>query len=300
MHSTSLHVLLTYQCNYQCDHCFVWGSPWQKGTFTIAQLVDVFQQTSEVDSIEEFYFEGGEAFLYYPLLVEAVSHATMLGFSTGVVSNGYWAKSVGDAELWLQPLARAGLDHLELSCDAFHGDANQEVRTHNAVAAARKLQLEASLISLDPPTGYRDQDAAARGLPIDGGGVMFRGRAADRLTPGLPQQPWNTFSECPYENLVDPGRIHLDPLGNLHLCQGIVIGNLFEQPLKEILQTYQPHKHPVVGPLLAGGPARLVTHFGVEHEPGYVDACHLCYRARQALRARFPAVLAPDQMYGLM
>jgi len=29
MKLSSLHVLLTYQCNYECDHCFVWGSPRQ-------------------------------------------------------------------------------------------------------------------------------------------------------------------------------------------------------------------------------------------------------------------------------
>lgn len=30
-----LHLLLTYQCNLECDHCFVWGSPWQAGTMTL-------------------------------------------------------------------------------------------------------------------------------------------------------------------------------------------------------------------------------------------------------------------------
>jgi len=30
-----------------------------------------------------------------------------------------------------------------------------------------------------------------------------------------------------------------------------------------------------------------------------VDACHLCYRTRQALLERFPEYLAPRQVYGL-
>ena len=33
-----LHILLTYQCTYECDHCFVWGSPWQTGTLTFEQI----------------------------------------------------------------------------------------------------------------------------------------------------------------------------------------------------------------------------------------------------------------------
>ena len=128
---------------------------------------------------------------------------------------------------------------------------------------------------------------------------MYRGRAAEKLVNGLPRQPLNSFTECPYENLVDPGRIHLDPFGNLHICQGIVIGNLFERPLEQIIKDYEPSQHPIVGPLLEGGPGGLARQFDLELEPGYVDACHLCYTARQALRTRYPAELGPDQMYGV-
>ena len=68
---------------------------------------------------------------------------------------------------------------------------------------------------------------------------------------------------------------------------------LREQPLAEIMRQFDPHAHPIVGPLLAGGPAEIVRAYGVEHEEGYADHCHLCYEARSALRERFPEVLAP-------
>jgi hypothetical protein len=42
----------------------------------------------------------------------------------------------------------------------------------------------------------------------------------------------------------------------------------------------------------------LVREFELPHEEAYADACHLCYRARVALRPRLPETLAPDQMYG--
>jgi hypothetical protein len=92
----------------------------------------------------------------------------------------------------------------------------------------------------------------------------------------------------------------MDPLGNLHICQGISIGNLFEQPLKQICEEYDPDAHPICGPLLAGGPVALVTEYNVPHETSYADACHLCYAARTALRPHFPQYLNPDQMYGVM
>ena len=61
----------------------------------------------------------------------------------------------------------------------------------------------------------------------------------------------------------------------------------------------RPGTPPIPGPLVEGGPALLVDRYDLDHEPGYVDACHLCYSARLALRSRFPAELAPDQMYGV-
>ena len=295
-----LHILLTYTCNYECDHCFVWGSPRQSGTFTLARLDDVFKQAKEVGGIREIYFEGGEAFLYYPILVEAVSRAKQHGFWTGIVSNGYWATGTEDAWTWLKPLVTAGLDFLDVSCDSFHGEDDVTPDTHPALVAAAELSLETSTISIDPPVAVRDPNESEPGMPVTGGGVMFRGRAIEKLlTDGLPRQPWTVFNSCPYEDLADAGRVHLDPFGNLHICQGIVIGNLFERPLKQILQEYEPRSHAIVGPLLDGGPAQLVTQYALEHEAEYVDACHICYQARIGLRSRFPAELAPDQMYGL-
>jgi hypothetical protein len=93
--------------------------------------------------------------------------------------------------------------------------------------------------------------------------------------------------------------VHVDPLGNIHICQGIILGNLFSQPLSHICEAYDPDLHPVTGPLLHGGPAELVRRYGLAHQENYADACHLCYTSCQALRTRFPQALGPDQMYGI-
>lgn len=296
---SSLHVILTYQCNYECDHCFVWGSPHQAGVFSLAQLKEVFRQALSVPSIREFYFEGGETFIYYSILVKAVWHAHDLGFLTGIVTNGYWATDVEDALAWLRPLRDAGLDRIEISCDTFHGQNLTENHLHPGLEAARRLHLPASLITLAPPTGSRDPQTAPPGRPLAGGDIMFRGRAAEKLTDTLPKRPWDSFTSCPYEELEKPSRVHLDPFGNLHLCQGLVMGNIWQQPLAQILQTYNGRTHPIVSLILAGGPAQLIQQFNLPHEDSYVDACHLCYSAREALRVNFPQILTPDQMYGI-
>jgi MoaA/NifB/PqqE/SkfB family radical SAM enzyme len=299
MKLTGLHILLTYKCTYECDHCFVWGSPQQAGVFTLEQVEDVLQQALQVNSIRQIYFEGGETFIYYAVLVKAVRRAHELGFNTGIVTNGYWATSAADAWSWLRPLAEAGLNKLEISSDMFHGHKSAMSSEHPGLKAASRLGIPASIITVDAPQGYRDPESADPGSTLVGGDVMFRGRAADRLTAGLPRQPWQSFDACPYENLSDPSRIHLDPFGNLHLCQGLVMGNLWKRPLKEIVDTYDALTNPIIAPLVAGGPAQLAQEHHVAHDPAYVDACHFCYTMRQRLRPKYPEILAPDQMYGV-
>lgn len=300
MQLKGLHILLTYICNYECDHCFVWGSPRQSGVFSISHLEDVLRQAAELEGVHEIYFEGGEAFLYYPILLEGVRRAKEKGFWVGIVTNGYWAVRTEDAHVWLQPLVAAGLDRLEISSDQYHGNGNGSMAAHPALLAADALSLDTGSIAVDPPNGYRDPDEAAPGLPLTGGGVMFRGRAAEVLAPKVQGQPWTSLTACPYEELVEPSRLHVDPFGFLHLCQGVVIGNMYVRPLDEILSHFDPHSHPIAGPLLKGGPKQLVETYALDHEVEYVDACHLCYTARQALRQRFPAELGPDHMYGLV
>jgi len=92
--------------------------------------------------------------------------------------------------------------------------------------------------------------------------------------------------------------VHVDGFGNVHLCQGLLLGTLDQMTLREMVEAYDPHAHPIIGPLLRGGPAELVRTYELDLESGAVDACHLCYEARAALRERFPECLAPAQVYG--
>jgi hypothetical protein len=68
---------------------------------------------------------------------------------------------------------------------------------------------------------------------------MYRGRAAATLAGEAALWSPDRFTECPHEDLREPGRLHVDPFGNLHICQGISIGNLLT-PLGEICRSYDP------------------------------------------------------------
>lgn len=295
MKLSGLHVLLTYQCTFECAHYFLWGSPRQKGTFTLEQIENVLKQAKEA-GIDWIYFEGGEPFLYYAILTRSVELAASMGFHVGVVTNGYWAHSLEDAVKWLKPLA--ALEDISVSSDQYHYNAAMSKHVENVVKAAERLNILVGVISVAPPEDVNAAQSHGQ-IPSGASAVLYRGRAARELVPRAELHPYQTFTACPHEDFHDPGRVHLDPLGNLHVCQGIVIGNLFEQPLKKICDAYDADAHPVCGPLSNGGPLALIEEYQLPHEAAYADACHACYSARLQLRKKIPNILGPDQMYGV-
>jgi MoaA/NifB/PqqE/SkfB family radical SAM enzyme len=296
MRITGLHFLLTYQCIFECDHCFVWGSPRQTGVMTIEQIRSSLRQARDLKTIDWIYFEGGEPFLYYPVLMRGVQLATSMGFHVGIVTNAYWATTKNDALTWLKPFVDM-VEDLSISCDQYHECNDENGHARHALTAAEQLGIPVGLIKIAQPDSLPAEINEGQ-LPTGESGVMFRGRAACKLSDRVKHQAWNKFDTCLFEDLRYPGRVHLDPFGNIHICQGIVIGNINEKPLKKICEEYKPEAHPVVGPLLSKGPAGLVKQFNLPHQKSYADACHLCYEARMALRDRFPQILAPENMYG--
>jgi hypothetical protein len=297
---TGIHFLLTYACNLECDHCFLFCGPHAEGTFTLAQIEAALDQVQQLGTVEVVYFEGGEPFLYYPLMVEGIRLARQRGFQAGIVTNSYWATTERDAELWLNPLAALGIVDLSVSDDAFHYGTEEESVAKRALRAAKGLGIPADSICIEEPrVALGVHKGQEPGRPVIGGGAMFRGRAVEKLVGGLPTRPWAELTECPYEDLRDPSRVHLDVYGHLHLCQGLIMGNIWETPLADVVAGYRPERHPLCGPLLEGGPAQLARVYDLEHEEQYVDECHLCYSLRLALIDRFPQYLAPRLVYGL-
>jgi hypothetical protein len=74
------------------------------------------------------------------------------------VPSAYGTLADDDAELWLKPLAPAGLSYLSISNDPYHYGDNTENPAASAFKAAQRLGIDTSSIrieppSVDPPTG---------------------------------------------------------------------------------------------------------------------------------------------------
>ncbi len=293
----ALHVLLTFRCLYQCQHCFLFSNPDNKSTFTREFLRETIAEARKLPAMEKIIFEGGEPFLYYPLLLEGLKEANSSGFETGVVTNGYWANSLEDVETWLKPLGAAGLASLSISTGYFHDPEDEDSVDFSRqfiLETAKKYDIKVSQLNLSEPS----VDAEGE---LDSGGVMFKGRAAEELTSEFPRKKQSEFTSCPYEDLLQPGRVHIDPEGRVHICQGITAGRHPDTPLSRMLPDYQPEKHPILAPLIIGGPQELARQLNYQSQRQYVDACHFCFEIRKSLvqQNKYPDYLGPAAVYGL-
>ena len=258
-----------------------------RGTFTIDDVRGLVDQACDVVSVKTICFEGGEPLLFLPTLLAGLRYAKRRGFETGVVTNAYQARSPADASVLLDLLKDAGLDALTISDDVLHYGSLETTPAQYLMDATENAGFPAHVLSVELP-----------GPESPTGSVMFRGRAADAMVDGVPRKPWGTFTECPHENPLKPGRVHIDCYGNIHFCQGIVIGNVWKESLSSIVASLNLTEHPVCGPLAAGGPAELARRLDAGTEEKYVDACHLCFETRRQSLEKLPEVLTPPQVYG--
>ncbi len=293
-----VHFLLTYRCDLECDHCFVWGSPKVKGVFTIKQIRNILAEAKNLGTVDYVSIEGGEPFLYYPIMLRAVEEAVKLGFHVEILSNCYWASCPEDAIEWLLPIAEAKDVELSLSSDLYHGESWEIEDAKNAVKAANALNIKVGIIAVKYPKAEVPCPSEIEGAKVDLWELMYRGRASSKLIDKASKKPWREFTKCPYEDFTNQERVHIDPFGYVHICQGISIGNAWRKPFSKIIEEYNPYENPILEPLIRGGPAALVEKFNLPHDEAYADACHLCYAARCMLRKKHPDMLVPDQMYG--
>jgi len=255
--------------------------------------------------VNHIFIEGGEPFLLPKLLPLVIKKATELGFWVGLLTNGFWAVSAKQAKKVLLPLVKAGLNSLSISTDSYH---QAFVPLKNALLAAKTakaLGLEADLMVCQDKATPTSLSAALKTnnysqVPVYEGGLVCRGRAVLSQLCTSGSLPWTELTTC-RERLAAPGRVHIGPKGEVHLCQGLLLGtSALTTSLKDIFQSYQPNQHPLVAALTAGGPtalARLAQNYGFQPAATYADNCHLCFDARRFLLPYFPQYLGPSHLY---
>ena len=310
---------LTYDCTLDCPHCFYYPQATGRGAFELARLREIIEGMEDEAPVLEVHYTGGEPFLYFDRLAEAVELARELGARRITCStNCYWADDLAEARRMVGRLRDAGLTWFLISADAFH----QEGVPIENVAIASRVRVELGLqgnddlsvvamVSPDYSHPFNDETLKiAEKVRSWGHGASLHssmpyGRGHELIPDDVchmiePQHRCWEFETWGFIHPGGPRTVIIGPDENVMVCYGISLGNLQEKSLLELLREFDENPNPVVATLLGegvGGLVQMAEEHGWQRGQAYQNECHLCYHARDYLRQFEPTFLQPNECY---
>jgi len=309
----SLALLLTYKCNFLCDHCSVSAGPNRREVLTINHVRRVIEEAYTVPSIRTIVFTGGEPTLYLDVLEAGISLAHDKGFVTRLVTNAWWAKTPKQADRFLQNIRAAGLDELNVSYDDFHLPYLErfggEQNVLNAVRAAAELGMTVLVGTVLHP-GSRIKSSYLRQTFQDAGiqeGVKFLEDFVFPLGRARQKLPAHLF-------ISDPGTIErgacgdagqtlaILPDGNLLFCCGHIVNSKAQAifsvdnlasgaTLAKVIERIQ--RNVLYWWLHLEGPEAVLAELGVKKK--FQRKCEACFYLGTAYQEKLRALAAKKE-----
>jgi len=310
---------LTYDCSLNCPHCFYYPQKRSRGVFTLSRLHEIVHSMSATAPVQELHFTGGEPFLHFDLLRDAIAMAKDIGARRITCSTScYWAKDVQTARARFSELKAAGLDWFLISADAFHQDQVPLEYVKNAAQVRVELGLQGNddlsvVVMIDPdyehPFNTRTREIVEQIRSWGHGASMHNsmpyGRGHDLVPEAFCKMHrgklkcWE-FLNMSFVHPDGPRTIIMGPDENAMVCYGVSLGNLRDKPLPQLVREAEENPNPIIKTLLEKGAEGLAARAvakGWQRKEAYQNECHLCYCARDYLRQYEPDFLQPNECY---
>jgi len=155
---SKLVLLLTEQCNAECDICALSCSPKTKTIMELEQAYNYIEQAAKIHDFEYVCISGGEPFLYYDHLIKLIKKANGLNFKVAVTTNGFWGRTKENSEKIVKSLIDAGLTRMDLSVDEFHSKYIPYDYVKNILSASHKFNLNIEISSVVTKKSHRLKD----------------------------------------------------------------------------------------------------------------------------------------------
>lgn len=286
---TGLAFLFSYKCNFKCRHCSINADPSHKEVIDIDTVKKAIKEASDIASIQVLVATGGEPTLFPRHLETFLMMAHDFGFTTRVVTNVWWAKSLELADRFLSRWKKLGLDELNISFDDFHLEYLRRFGGLNNIKNAVKVAIDNEIkvvIAIVRSVGTSLNAAKVRLLLGDLANYVYTtedffapvGRAgamADHAVVNLPK----------HGGCAEAGSsLSLHPNGDIAYCCGHIIndsdsswftrvGNIHHEHLWDIVERIR--KNLLVIAIRVVGPHQIVKYFN-SHERVY-HMCHACH-----------------------
>lgn len=319
MKITGITWITTYNCNIACNHCFFNTKGPQK--YMSPDLIDISLNQFKLDKhIFWHHLSGGEIFLQTEKLIQIVKNIRKhFKKDIGISTNGFWATNEKKTREIVCTLAENGVSGIAISADYYHQKhMNLEgpeilarvvnssgLKTHSYIMGARlnndvegadKINQTSNQIAeqvkqeMEIPLALATERSIGKGCLIN-----------QPKKKGIPQGMCTELNTCLGERSpFNPAMVWIDPYGNVMICYGIIIGNVYQQKLKDIIGNYNPNNYPLLLKLASEGPKgiyKVACDKGMNKHKEFYDECDLCYQSRSYLKNEYPGLLGPKECY---
>jgi hypothetical protein len=150
---TALAFVMTDKCSAACRICCYSCSPKGKMLLDEARIKEYIDQAAEAGHFKVVAFTGGEVIMHFRQFKSCVSYANKYGFTTTVVTNGFWAKNPDKGYKLMKELADAGLNQVSMSIDKFHQEFVPLETQKNAMRILKTLGMMANISFMENKDG---------------------------------------------------------------------------------------------------------------------------------------------------
>ncbi|MEM3467164.1 MAG: radical SAM protein [Thermoproteota archaeon] len=306
----SAGIILSYKCSSTCKHCMYacsprWRADWPtEGSIKLilGQLASSIKPSpygpGNISLNHGLHFTGGEPFLNFKLLLNAVKTAEELRIpSTFVETNCFWCINDEQVEEKLMVLKQAGLKGILVSVNPFILEQVPFERVERAVKIGGKI-FGVNMMIYQETYYYRFKSFRIRDtLTLDQylekdrwalrySELLPMGRACYRLKHLFVKYPAKAFfDEHCISELTRSWHIHVDNYFNYMpgYCGGISLGDI--RDLNTLTQGVDLQDKPVLR-MLVESMGNLYEfayrEFNYrEKKEGYISKCHLCIDIRR-------------------
>lgn len=251
----AITLLTTFRCDAACVDCCFGCRPNRGRTMTVDEMkhyVDI--SIDAYPNIVELSLTGGECFLLGQDLDEIIKYGAQKGLRVGLISNGYWGRTLREARKRLTQLKDNGLTSIAFSVGQDHNHRIPFTNCRNAAIAAAQLGYNVEFRIENIPcltyNFFTEKIACDKMLmrhihsgnisPIGYEWVRYNNETIRNKSIPCRIRPYGKSEPC---NSYGRGII-ITPYGDMLACCGIGasriphmrLGNVWEEPLQTIFQ----------------------------------------------------------------
>jgi len=274
-----IEFMVTYRCTGACQHCSVSdcrNSPDAKNFVRPDKAAEAVAQLAEMFDVSSVMTFGGEPLLH-PETVCAVHRAAAdAGIpKRQVITNGCFTKNEDRIRTVAESLYSAGVNDLLLSVDAFHQrtiplDIVRRFAEEVQRTGLTQFRLQpAWLVNRAHDNPYNAETerilASFRDMGLtenEGNDIFMAGDAVKNFAEYYPAPCLELSDTCgsmPYTEPLDRvTNLSVNPNGDAVVC-GFMIGNIYREPVAEIVRRYNPYENEAMRAILENGAAGLLN-----------------------------------------